>query len=76
MNEKSLTFPRSIHGENIIAFAFMYYVRMRMRQFSYQENKSKKSENSIKKKNSKVLQNLIFNLICTYRHFKYYIFKK
>jgi len=53
MNEKTLTFPCSIHGENIIAFAVMYYVRMRMRQFSYQENKNKKLENRNKKKIAK-----------------------
>jgi len=53
MNEKTLTFPCSIHGENIISFAVMYYVRMRMRQFSYQENKNKKLENRNKKKIAK-----------------------
>jgi hypothetical protein len=50
MTEKTLSFPCSIHGENIFEFAVIYYVRMRIRQFTYQEN-------------SKVMQNLNFKLI-------------
>jgi len=40
MKIKPLSFPCTIHGEQIIAYTVvMYYVRMRMRQFSFQENK-------------------------------------
>ncbi|KAF0761696.1 Uncharacterized protein FWK35_00004117, partial [Aphis craccivora] len=43
INEKHINnFPCVTHGENIISFAVIYYVRMRMRQFTYQENKNKK----------------------------------
>ncbi|XP_060843017.1 uncharacterized protein LOC132924085 [Rhopalosiphum padi] len=54
INEKHITnFPCVTHGENIISFAVIYYVRMRMRQFTYQENKNKKTENRNKKKVAK-----------------------
>jgi len=55
INEKHITnFPCVTHdGENIISFAVIYYTRMRMRQFTYQENKKKKPDNRNQKKVAK-----------------------
>lgn len=53
MKMKPLSFPCAIHVEQIIAYTVMYYVRMRMRQFSFQKNRKQIKANRNKKKFAK-----------------------
>lgn len=54
LNEHNLSFPCSIHSTDIISFVVVYYLRMRMRQFSQQENSKNKKNNRNKKKLAKL----------------------
>lgn len=53
MKIKPLSFPCAIHGEQIIAYTVMYYIRMRMRQFAFQESRKENKINRNKKKIAK-----------------------
>jgi len=53
MSENTINFRCSSHGGDVISFTVMYYIRMRMRKFSQQENKKKKKDNRNKKKIAK-----------------------
>ncbi len=65
LSEHKLSFPCSTHATDIISFVVVYYIRMRMRQFSQQENHKNKKLNRSKKKNcSYILHNLYSYTIC------------
>ena len=40
----NFTFPCKYHASQILSFAICYYVRLRMRQFAYQENQKLKKK--------------------------------
>ena len=50
----NFTFPCRDHGADILAYALYYYVRMRMRQFTFQENQKVKRETQVKRKQAKL----------------------
>ncbi|KAE9540653.1 hypothetical protein AGLY_003898 [Aphis glycines] len=56
LSEHKLSFPCSIHATDIISFVVVYYIRMRLRQFSKQENHKNKKLNRNKKKIAKKLE--------------------
>ena len=46
----NFTFPCKEHGSDILAYAIYYYVRLRMRQYTFQENQKLKKQSAIKRK--------------------------
>ena len=48
------TFPYKQHGADILSYSIYYYVRLRMRQFTFQENQKVKKESVVKRKLSKL----------------------
>jgi len=48
------TFPCKEHGSEILSYAIFYYLRLRMRQFTFQENQKHKKKSIIYRKISKL----------------------
>lgn len=60
LHEEKLIFPCQIHATDVMSFVVVYYLRMRLRQFSQQENLKNKKINRHKKKLPKcILHKLI-----------------
>ena len=53
-NNYIIPFPCNEHKTEIVEYIFTSYLTMRMRQFTFMNNKEKKSENKVKKKLSKL----------------------
>ena len=47
-------FPCKEHGTELLAYAIFYYIRLRMRQYTYQENHKIKKESVVQRKLSKL----------------------
>lgn len=50
----NFTFPCLKHASDILSYSIYYYIRLRMRQFSHQENKKKQKQFAIKNKLAKL----------------------
>lgn len=48
------TFPCKEHGSDILAYSIFYYVRLRMRQFTFQENLKNKKKSVVQRKMAKL----------------------
>jgi len=50
---ETFTFPCGEHKDNILSYIIIYYINMRMRQWTRQTNQEQQKENAKKKKLSK-----------------------
>lgn len=50
----NFSFPCEIHGAEVLSYAIFYYVRLRMKQFCYQENKKHTTKARMHKKLAKL----------------------
>lgn len=57
LNNYEFKFPCKVHGSDILAYAIFYYIRLRMRQFTYQENLKIKKVASKERKMAKLRNN-------------------
>lgn len=56
-NNYIIPFPCNDHKSEIVEYVFISYLTMRMRQYTFMNNKEQKSTNKIKKKLSKLTKN-------------------
>lgn len=54
LNTYTFSFPCKEHASEILSYAIVYYIRLRMRQNAYQENQKLKKDFVVKKKLSKL----------------------
>jgi len=54
VNNYDFSFPCKEHGSEILSHAIFYYVRLRMRQYTFQENQKMKKKSVIQRKLSKL----------------------
>lgn len=54
VQEYEFTYPCATHASDILSYSLFYYVRMRMRQFCYQENLKVKKNSAVKRKMAKL----------------------
>ena len=54
VSDYSFTYPCENHGSDILSYAVYYYVRLRMRQFCFQQNQKQLKKSSDKRKFSKL----------------------
>lgn len=55
LDNYEFTFRCKDHGSDILSYAVFYYIRLRMRQFTYQENQKIQKQSIIQRKMSKLL---------------------
>lgn len=54
LSSYNFTFPCTEHASEILSYAIIYYIRLRMRQHCYQENVKKPKDSVTKRKLSKL----------------------
>lgn len=54
LSSYNFTFPCTEHASDILSYAIIYYIRLRMRQNTYQENIKKPKDSMAKKKLSRL----------------------
>lgn len=54
LSNYNFTFPCLKHASKILSYAIYYYIRLRMRQFTYQENQKKQKQFFVKNKLAKL----------------------